>query len=474
MILKELIINNFRCFEDFSMTFSPAVNVIVGKNGTGKSALIHAIHHVLSFVFSNDKSLGDDFLSSGINTLNVRSFDKSDFRYDFAKREYATSANLLGVADYGGKELRWSLYKRNSASAALYQSQYKKAFHEFVNQWREQGIPLPLFAYYSDSYPHRDVKLTQNTLDTIQKDSIPRNFGYYQWDEDSSCTAIWETRMCNRLFKQIPLQNQYGKLDGKIKELLMDSDIDSNSKQYAEYNSLVAERDRIGKLLVPIMEEINFVTNRLKRFSSLLPHDGDNEWLVDYFMPEQTEGGFQLRIVFENGRNYLLQDLPAGYRRVFSMVLDIAYRAYILNGDKEPSGVDIIDEIDLHLHPALEQAVLVALAETFANIQFIVTTHSVSVISNMETLRGRNQVVALIEGENKPRLLPDVFGVDYNSVLRDFMGTPSRNDELKHLGDRYLLYKENNMEDEALSVLEKIKSRVGENSQFVHDLTAKA
>ena len=219
MILKELIINNFRCFEDFSMTFSPAVNVIVGKNGTGKSALIHAIHHVLSFVFSNDKSLGDDFLSSGINTLNVRSFDKSDFRYDFAKREYATSANLLGVADYGGKELRWSLYKRNSASAALYQSQYKKAFHEFVNQWREQGIPLPLFAYYSDSYPHRDVKLTQNTLDTIQKDSIPRNVGYYQWDEDSSCTAIWETRMCNRLFKQIPLQNQYGKLDGKIKGL---------------------------------------------------------------------------------------------------------------------------------------------------------------------------------------------------------------------------------------------------------------
>lgn len=455
------------------MIFSPAVNVIIGKNGSGKSALIHAIHHVLSFVFSNDKSLGDDFLSSGINTLNVRSFDKSDYHYDFTKREYASSARLSGVADYGEKQLKWNLYKRNSGNAALYQSQYKVAFHDFIVQWRKKGNPLPLFAYFSDSYPHRDVKLTQNTLDIIQRDSIPRNFGYYQWDEDSSCTAIWETRMCNRLFKQIPLHKQYDKTDSRIKAL-MDSDIDSSALQNAEHNSLVAERNRIGGLLSPIIEEIDFVKDRMKQFASLLPHDSDNEWMVDYFMPEQTEDGFQLRVVFEDGRDYLLQDLPAGYRRVFSMVLDMAYRAYILNGNTEPSGVVIIDEIDLHLHPALEQAILGALAGTFGNLQFIVTTHSVSVVSNLETEKGNNQVVALIEGENKPHLMPDVFGVDYNSVLRDFMGTPSRNEELKHLGDRYLLYKENGMEIEASTILEKIKGRVGPNSRFVHDLMAKA
>lgn len=473
MILDELTIKNFRCFEDFRIELSPGLNIIVGKNGTGKSALIHAIHHVLSFIFSNDKSLGDDFLSSGINTLNVRSFDKNDYRYDFAKREYSSSAKLSGVAEYGGKQLKWSLYKRNSENAALYQSLYKEAFHDFISQWRGQNIPLPLFAYYSDSYPHRDVKLTQNTLDTIQRDSIPRNFGYYQWDEDSSCTAIWETRICNRLFKQNPLQKQHDIIDGKINEMLLDSDI-SNALEYGEHNNLIAERGRVANLLKPIMEEMNFVTKRLKDFSSLLPQDPNNEWVVDYFMPQQNESGFQLRIVFHNGRDYLLQDLPAGYRRAFSMVLDMACRSYILNGDVEPSGIAIIDEIDLHLHPALEQAILGALAKTFPYVQFIVTTHSVSVISNMETSRGRNQVVALLEGEKEPRRFPDVFGVDYNSVLRDFMGAPSRNDELKHLGDRYLLYKENGMNNESVSILEKIKERVGEDSQFVKDLTAKA
>lgn len=42
----------------------------------------------------------------------------------------------------------------------------------------------------------------------------------------------------------------------------------------------------------------------------------------------------------------------------------MAYRAYILNGDKEPTGIVVIDEIDLHLHPSLEQEVA-ALHATF-------------------------------------------------------------------------------------------------------------
>lgn len=474
MILKELKINNFKCFDEFSIQFTPGVNVVIGKNGAGKSALIHAIHHLLSFIFSNDKSLGSNFLSSGMNMLNVRSFDKSDYHYDFGRREYASSAKLSGVADYGGQMLKWSLFKRNSENAALYQSQYKEAFHLFINLWRQHDMPLPLLAYYSDSYPHRNIKLTQNTLDTVQKDSIPRNFGYYQWDEDSSCTTIWETRLCNRLFKLIPLQRQYDTISAKAKELMHEMNLNSSVLHNAEYNSQMAEMNRTGNLIVPVKEEVEFVQNKMKVFSSLLPKNGGKEWQLDYFMPEQTENGLMLRVVFANGRNYLLQDLPAGYGRAFSMALDMAYRSFILNGGREPEGIAVIDEIDLHLHPALEQSILGALSETFPKVQFIVTTHSALVISNMEISQGTNQVVALIEGESKPRVLPDILGIDYSAVLRDFMGAPSRNDELKHLGDRYLLYVENGMDKEAYTILDKIVAKTGSDSQFVRDLTTKA
>ena len=49
MQLNELHIQNFRCFSDYQITFAPGLTVLFGKNGTGKTTLIHAIprHSVL-------------------------------------------------------------------------------------------------------------------------------------------------------------------------------------------------------------------------------------------------------------------------------------------------------------------------------------------------------------------------------------------------------------------------------------------
>ena len=49
MQLNELHIQNFRCFTDYRITFASGLTVLFGKNGTGKTTLIHAIprHSVL-------------------------------------------------------------------------------------------------------------------------------------------------------------------------------------------------------------------------------------------------------------------------------------------------------------------------------------------------------------------------------------------------------------------------------------------
>ncbi len=43
MKLANFEITNFRCFESLSIPFNPDVNVILGVNGAGKSALLDAI-----------------------------------------------------------------------------------------------------------------------------------------------------------------------------------------------------------------------------------------------------------------------------------------------------------------------------------------------------------------------------------------------------------------------------------------------
>ena len=44
--------------------------------------------------------------------------------------------------------------------------------------------------------------------------------------------------------------------------------------------------------------------------------------------------------------------------------------------------IALIDEVDLHLHPAWQQRVLDDLLRTFPNTQFIVSTHSPQVLTS--------------------------------------------------------------------------------------------
>ncbi|WP_036308746.1 AAA family ATPase, partial [Methyloglobulus morosus] len=118
--------------------------------------------------------------------------------------------------------------------------------------------------------------------------------------------------------------------------------------------------------------------------------------------------------------------LSDGIRGVLAMVGDIAYRCIKLNphlglnAAEESHGVVMIDEVDMHLHPAWQQTILGNLIKAFPKIQFIVTTHSPQVISTVpghqiRILEG-NHVLSVEEegtqGAEASRILKEVFGVE--------------------------------------------------------------
>ncbi|MBK9648319.1 MAG: AAA family ATPase [Deltaproteobacteria bacterium] len=85
---------------------------------------------------------------------------------------------------------------------------------------------------------------------------------------------------------------------------------------------------------------------------------------------------------------------------------------------QEASGVVLIDELDLHLHPDWQRSVLGRLLDIFQNIQLVVTTHSPQVVSSAkpEWLRvlhadGTVERVDYSEGRDTNALLRSVFGV---------------------------------------------------------------
>jgi hypothetical protein len=79
--------------------------------------------------------------------------------------------------------------------------------------------------------------------------------------------------------------------------------------------------------------------------------------------------------------------LSDGYRAYVGWIADLLYHVCMgaPSGKKlaENQGVVLIDEVDLHLHPAWQQRVIPTLSKTLPNLQFVLTSHSPLVVGTL-------------------------------------------------------------------------------------------
>lgn len=130
--------------------------------------------------------------------------------------------------------------------------------------------------------------------------------------------------------------------------------------------------------------------------------------------------------------------LSSGYKTCIYIILgiikEIEYRF------SEPAinvhdfdGVILIDEIDLHLHPTWQAALVKSLKTVFPCAQFIVTTHSPSVLQSLE----KDEIIPLGIDENNNTFIKELNLGEYGlqgwtleEILKDVMGMPSTTSEL--------------------------------------------
>ncbi|NEP09368.1 MAG: AAA family ATPase [Symploca sp. SIO2C1] len=129
----------------------------------------------------------------------------------------------------------------------------------------------------------------------------------------------------------------------------------------------------------------------------------------------------------------IIDQLSDGEKCLLAMVGDIARRLAIANPSLENplhgSGVVLIDEIELHLHPSWQRRIISSLTDTFPNCQFIVTTHSPQVVSHVKpervyVLEKDDNVIIAYHPESS-------FGRDSNRILVDLMGVDERPEQIK-------------------------------------------
>lgn len=131
-----------------------------------------------------------------------------------------------------------------------------------------------------------------------------------------------------------------------------------------------------------------------------------------------TKGDVELR----------LDQLSDGERNLIALAGDLARRLVIANPEhpspRETEAVILIDEVEQHLHPALQRKVIPSLQRAFPKAQLIVTTHSPQVLSSVPA----SSVVVLDHFEALSVSAP-TQGRDTNAILREVFGVSERPEE---------------------------------------------
>jgi hypothetical protein len=130
-------------------------------------------------------------------------------------------------------------------------------------------------------------------------------------------------------------------------------------------------------------------------------------------------------VIRKGGTTLVIDQLSDGEKLLLALTADLARRlaiAYAEHGDPlKGEAVVLIDEIELHLHPAWQRRVLSSLQRTFPSCQFIVTTHSPQVLSEVP-----NDAVVLVKDFQFVRPAAPTAGRDSNAILTEVMDTPER------------------------------------------------
>ena len=224
----------------------------------------------------------------------------------------------------------------------------------------------------------------------------------------------------------------------------------------------------------------NIIDNDIRRRSTAQNNFGKDiqnvTRAIEQFVPEysnlrinRSERGSAQMLVDKHGQEFDIGQLSDGEKNLIALIGDIARRLTIGNPNSEDplieSGVVLIDEIDLHLHPKWQRILAERITKVFPNCQFIISSHSPQVISHIKP----ESVIVLKneEGVISKHFVNESYGKSSDRILEDIMDESSRpqfiDDEIKLI---FKLIQEGSI-DKAQIKIASLRNSIGEDGELV-------
>lgn len=392
--MKDITISNFRCYNNTTMEFRKGINLLIGDNSSGKTSLIRACNFVANSLFcgySDEntvwKSVDDDDFKLNIDANNtilpeqpvsisfhLATWDLNPIKADDAlvSFDYDTQLHIEKKSKKNSRNLLTGLSTLKTYAATLYSNSHLKIGDAVV----QQNV-LPVYACFTTEDIHASRKIDrQKFKEYAQKPS----FGYFECYDCRGLFDYWLERL------------------------------------------LVLQEAEIGE------QEIECVRKAISKCFGV-----NGAGIIEDMVIRPIRG--KVFFKYTDGRYVESSMLSDGYKRLVNIVVDIAIRCALLNKGmygseayKQTHGTVIIDEIDEHLHPALQSKVLKSLHQTFPEIQFIVSTHAPLVMSSVE--KSKDNVVYRLwydeEEHDYKHVELNTYGLDSNLILEEEMFVDSR------------------------------------------------
>lgn len=164
---------------------------------------------------------------------------------------------------------------------------------------------------------------------------------------------------------------------------------------------------------------------------------------------------FEFHILTAGHEPFSFDALSSGYAAILDIVVDLMMRMEKNAGKHyDLEGVVLIDEIETHLHLALQKNIMPILTGLFPNLQFIITTHSPFILSSVP-----DAVIYDLANKTLVNSTEGLSNVPYDGIVEGYFNVSNLSHELKEKYERYkeLAAKENlTDDDEVISAATKI------------------
>lgn len=136
--------------------------------------------------------------------------------------------------------------------------------------------------------------------------------------------------------------------------------------------------------------------------------------------------------ISSNKKKFGFTELSAGYNSALDIIVDLMLKMSSSGSELrsyEMPGIVLIDEVETHLHLALQRHIMPMLTKFFPKIQFIVTTHSPFVLNSIENAVAYDLVTR--------EAINDLNEYSYSTLAEAYFGVNTESSYLTNQMDRF-------------------------------------